>query len=67
MTFDTHLINLAMAGIGISAGVAVLIAAAIIGVFAWWKHDKAQGLASTSTAEPILHEEIMRSSLRQAA
>jgi hypothetical protein len=32
MTFDTHLINVALAGLGISAGIAVLIAVAAIGV-----------------------------------
>jgi hypothetical protein len=30
--FDTHLINVALAGLSITAGVAILIAAAIIGV-----------------------------------
>ena len=66
MTFDTHLINLAMAGIGISAGVAVLIALAVIGSFAWWKHNKAH--ATPVTFEPIRHEEIItQASLRQAA
>ena len=28
MTFDTHLINVALAGLGISAGIAILMAAA---------------------------------------
>lgn len=65
MTFDTHLINLAIAGLGISAGVAVLIAVAIIGIYAWWKHDKAQ--ANPAAIELIRHEEIAKTQLRQAA
>lgn len=65
MTFDTHLINLAVAGIGISAGVAVLIALAVIGSFAWWKHNRTHTVPVT--AQPIRHEEITQSSLRQAA
>jgi hypothetical protein len=31
---DTHLINVALAGLGLSAGIAVLIAVAIIGISA---------------------------------
>jgi len=65
MTFDTHLVNMAIAGLGISAAVAVLIAFAIIGSFAWWKHDKAQGIAAS--AKPLVHEEIKEHSLRLAA
>ncbi|HET7014248.1 MAG TPA: hypothetical protein VFI65_10070 [Streptosporangiaceae bacterium] len=65
MTFDTHLINVAIAGIGISAGVAVLIALAVIGSFAWWKHNKAHD--KPVTFQPIRHEEITQASLRQAA
>jgi hypothetical protein len=65
MTFDTHLISVAIAGLGISAGVAILIAVAIIGSFAWWKHDKAQGIPAS--AKPLLHEEIKEHSLRLAA
>ena len=64
MTFDTHLINLAMAGIGISAGVAVLIALAVIGSFAWWQHNKTH---ATPVTAPIRHEEITQATLRQAA
>jgi hypothetical protein len=65
MTFDTHLINLAMAGIGISAGVAVLMALAIIGAFAWRMHDTNR--SNSVITEPIRHEEISRTTLRQAA
>ena len=39
---DTHLINIALAGLGISAGVAVLIAAAIIGISAIVLHGRAR-------------------------
>jgi hypothetical protein len=65
MTFDTHLINLAMAGIGISASVAVLIAFAIIGAFAWRKHNAATDIFRA--APPMVPEQITQSSLRQAA
>jgi hypothetical protein len=65
MTFDTHLIDLAMAGIGISAGVAVLIAVALIGAFAWRKHNSAHD--TFRVAPPMRPEEITQSSLRQAA
>jgi hypothetical protein len=65
MTFDTHLINVAIAGLGISAAVAVLIAVAIIGSYAWWRHDKAQG--KPGIAAPVGHEEIPETQLRLAA
>jgi hypothetical protein len=65
MTFDTHLINVAMAGIGISAGVAVLIALAVIGSFAWWQHNKTH--AVPVTAQPVRHEQITQASLQKAA
>ena len=70
MTFDTHLINLAMAGVGISAGVAMLIALAIIGAFAWRMQDANR--SNSVITEPIRHEEISqeeisRTALRQAA
>ena len=65
MTFDTHALNVAIAGLGISAAVAVLTALAIIGAFAWWQHDKAQ--AKPVTFEPVRHEEITQVQLRQAA
>jgi hypothetical protein len=55
----------AIAGLGISAAVAVLTALAIIGAFAWWQHDKAQ--AKPVTFAPVRHEEITQSQLRQAA
>ncbi|HXS66192.1 MAG TPA: hypothetical protein VN767_25340 [Streptosporangiaceae bacterium] len=66
MTFDTHLINVAIAGIGISACVAVLIALAVIGSFAWWKHNKAYD-KPVNFFEPVRHEEITQTQLRQAA
>jgi hypothetical protein len=34
MTFDTHLINMALVSLGITVGVAVLMAVAIIGISA---------------------------------
>jgi hypothetical protein len=37
---DTHLINVALAGLGISAGIAVLIAVAIIGISAIVLHGR---------------------------
>jgi hypothetical protein len=43
MMFDTHLINVALASFGISAGAAILIAAAIIGIVAWHRHDRLSG------------------------
>ena len=47
---DTHLINIALAGLGLSAGVAVLIAAAIIGISAVVLHGRKQrGLAPRGT------------------
>jgi hypothetical protein len=39
---DTHLINLVVAGLGISAGVAIVIAAVIIGISAIVLHGRKQ-------------------------
>ncbi len=39
---DTHLINIALAGLGISAGVALAIAVAIIGISAIVLHGREQ-------------------------
>lgn len=65
MMFGSHMLSVAIAGLGISAGVAVLLALAIVGAFAWWQHDKAQ--AKPATFEPVRHEELVQSQLRQAA
>lgn len=66
MTFDTNLISVAMTGIGISAGVAVLIALAIIGAFAWRMRDPNR--SNSVITEPVIrHEEITRTKLGQAA
>ena len=50
MMFDTHLINVALAGLGISAGVAVLIAVAIMGIVAWHRSD---GLRASRTLTAV--------------
>lgn len=43
MTFDTHLINVALAGLGTSAGIAILIALAIIGIATTQLRRKSSG------------------------
>ena len=50
--FDTHLINVALAGLSITAGVAILIAAAIIGIAAIRLHGQPRRV-STVTAAPV--------------
>jgi hypothetical protein len=50
--FDTHLINVALVGLSISAGVAILIAAAIIGIAAARLHRKASRSGSLGTQRP---------------
>lgn len=50
MMFDTHLINMAMASLGICAGAAILIAAAIVGIVAWHRHDRLSDRRRTTTA-----------------
>ena len=50
--FDTHLINVALAGLSITAGAAILIAAAIIGIAAIRLHGKTRRV-STVTAAPV--------------
>lgn len=60
MTFDTHLINVALAGLGISAGIAVLIAVAIIGIVAIQRRKSSGGTklttVSTSGSTPAARE-----------
>ncbi len=51
MTFDTHLINVALAGLGISAGIAILMAVATIGTAATQLRRRSSG-GSTLTAVP---------------
>jgi predicted negative regulator of RcsB-dependent stress response len=65
MTFNTHMVAMAIAGLGISAAVAVLVALAIVGVFAWYQHDKAQ--AKPVTVKSMQHEQLTQTQLRQAA
>lgn len=58
MMFDTHLINMALAGLGISAGIAVLIAVAIIGVAALHFRERSAGgtkLTSLPAKTPAAH------------
>lgn len=52
MTFDTHLINVALASLGISAGIAVLMAVAIIGIAATQLRRKSSGGGTKLTAVP---------------
>jgi hypothetical protein len=47
--FDTHLINVALVGLSVSAGVAILIAAAIIGIAAIRLHRR-----TTRTGKPAV-------------
>jgi hypothetical protein len=62
--FDTHLINMALAGLSISAGAAILIAIAIIGIAAIVLHAKARrgstvsATASTTPAAPAEPERL---------
>jgi len=50
--FDTHLINVALVGLSISAGVAILIAAAIIGVAAIRSHRKTTRTGKPASVRP---------------
>ncbi len=47
---DTHLLNLALAGIGISAGTAIVIAAAIIGIAALRLHFTMRTTSAVTTS-----------------
>ena len=50
MTFDTHLINQALAALGITTGIAILMAIAITAIAAAQAHRKPSG--GTLTAVP---------------
>ncbi len=51
---DMHLLNLALAGLGISAATAIVIAAAIIGIAALRPHFRTRATAASPlTAAPI--------------
>jgi predicted membrane channel-forming protein YqfA (hemolysin III family) len=52
MLFDTHLVNVALAGLGISAGIAVLIAATIIAVAAVQLRRTSSGRKLTPVSVP---------------
>jgi hypothetical protein len=66
---DTHLINLALTSFGITAGVAILIAASIIGIAALRLRGKSTRTARTHTLTPANHEVITPAATheRQAA
>jgi hypothetical protein len=68
MTFDTHLINVALASLGIAAGIAVLIAIAITGIAAVQLRGRSSGggtLAAIPAHTPGAHTSRERE--RQAA
>jgi hypothetical protein len=68
MTFDTHLINQALAALGIAAGIAILMALAITGIAATQLRRKPSG-DSNLTAVPAhaASTQTARERERQAA
>jgi hypothetical protein len=57
--FDTHLINVALTGLGIAAGVAIAIAAAILGIAAARLHNKTSRHRKLGPARPsVVHGEV---------